>query len=84
MAAASNNETGQSGVKQRRRRPLKLPECCSYDQVYARIIEMLSSATNSNDTALGRALVDELEVSNPIRPKKPCLPHNSLPALGCS
>jgi hypothetical protein len=65
-AAGNDSSSGAAGDKaeQRAHRLPQLPECCTYDQVYARIIEMLSSAASSNDTALSRALVDELEVSS--------------------
>lgn len=44
----------------------ELPECCTYDQVYQRIIELLNAtqASNPPDWALSRALVDELQVSS--------------------
>lgn len=57
---ATANGTNSAG---RQAKPFKLPECCSYGQVYARIIELLSATESSNDTELSRALLDELEVS---------------------
>lgn len=39
------------------------PSCCTYDQVYRSIIDLLS-ATSRTDPALSRAYVEELEVSS--------------------
>ena len=64
-ASSANRSAANLSARHQQHRAYwpRLPECCTYDQVFARIIELLSTATNSNDTALSRALVDELEVS---------------------
>lgn len=39
-------------------------ECCSYEQVYQRIIEMLNATTHqAKDLELSRAIMEELQVS---------------------
>lgn len=61
--------TGASGSASARQLDLgQLPECCTYDQVYKRIIELLNKTASSADSptgdyALSRAYLDELEVS---------------------
>ena len=57
--AAAANETNWAGPA----KPLKLPKCCSYGQVYAKIVDLLGATKSSGDTELSGALLDELEVS---------------------
>lgn len=45
---------------------VQMPACCTYDQVYRRIIELLNATSARGarpDPTLSRALLDELEVS---------------------
>lgn len=45
-----------------------MPDCCTYEQVYSRIIELLNKTSGagnleSADLSLSRAILEELEVS---------------------
>lgn len=53
--------------------PNELPaDCCTYDQVYSRIIEMLNQTIGpAGDPALSLAYLDELQVSRALETSGP-------------
>lgn len=63
---AQTGEELQRALRVRQRhhkgQPGEPANCCTYDQVYRHIIELLN-ATSKADPELSRAYVDELEVS---------------------
>lgn len=64
MRAGNSSE---AAAEEEAEEALELPDCCSYDQVYGKIIELLERAASAGETALSRALAAELKVSEGAR-----------------
>lgn len=66
-AAAAADDNNNKKVKEE----ISFPDCCTYEQVYSRIIELLNKTSGAGslgadqqDLTLSRAILEELEVGS--------------------